>query len=482
MAMKLRNRLIILNMVVIGATTLLVVGLVYQLVVYQMRNEIRGFLSDEFNEYALEYKELLDDLEVVSKEMQEHFTKARMSYPIVCRVYDESGRLVVVADNAGSAPDADSKQIAEALEGRELNYVLTSGEDSPGTYWCSIRRLLSPSGKTFAFEIGLRIDRLNHRIRRLRNYLLALIPVVLVIGTVGAWLMARRSLQPFGALLDNLRGIRSSSLEKRLPIRGTGDELDRMAEAVNTMLVEVHDAFLRINEFTSDAAHELRTPLARLTVMLERSISQALSSEDARVILDDAYQECVRLRRLIDDLMLLARLDTGEMGKDREVVDLAELIDDLEELWLAAGQERRIDVRLLVNRPLPVDGHVMLLKRLLANLVDNALRYTPHGGLVQVIAGQAGADVEVRVKDTGAGIGKNEISKLFNRFYRVDPNRAADTGGTGLGLSICLKIAELYGGTIGVESNEGVGSTFTVKLPATDAKKTQEKRVDKPHV
>ena len=468
MAMKLRNKLLLLNVAVIGTTALLMVGLVYFLAAHQIRKEMWGFLSDEFHEYGLKYKMMLDDMDDIDKEMHEHFTKARMSYPIFCRIYDDSGRIVANAENEPHTPVTDADIINRAAAGKELNYKLSfKDNDSGGTYWCAIQQLISPQGKVFAFEVGLKIDRINLRLERLRNYLFASIPGILVISAFGAWNITRRSLHPFDALFNKLQQIRSSSLEKRLPRNQTGDEIDRLALAINEMLDEVHNAFLLTKEFTSDAAHELRTPLARLTVMLERSIGKSLSLDEARNTLDEAYQDCTHLRRLIEDLMLLARLDTGQIEEKDSVIDLADIIDDMEELWVTAGQKRQIQVKIAVEHPLVMHGRMILLRRLLANLVDNALRYTSEGGLIQITGGHRNNCIEVKIQDTGKGIRKENLSKIFDRFYRVDSDRSSGIGGTGLGLSICKKVVQLHGGTIEVDSTEGRGSTFTIMLPQT---------------
>ena len=186
MAMKLKNKLLLLNISVIGSTALLMVVLVYLLAAYQIKEEMWGFLTDEFHEYSLKYKTMLDDIDSVQNDMHEHFTKARMAYPIFCRIYDKSGHAVVTAENEPHAAVTDTEIIRQAIEGKELNYKLTSRENSStDTYWCAARQLISPQGNVFAFEIGLKIDRINRRIDRLRNYLFTSIPVILIISAAG---------------------------------------------------------------------------------------------------------------------------------------------------------------------------------------------------------------------------------------------------------------------------------------------------------
>ena len=465
--MRLKSKLLLLNLAVVGATALMLVVAVFLLVSHQMRKEAWGFLSDEFNEYALKYQGSLDDQAGLRQEMRAHFTQARMVYPIVCRVYDQSGQLIVNVENAPGALLPDAETVRRALAGEQLRYTLA--EADPGeTYWCAIQQLVSPAGQVFAFELGLRTDRVSQRIRRLRNYLLAIVPGILLIGAAGAWWVAGSSLRPFERLLAKLKSIRSASLDQRLPVPGRADEVDRLAVAVNELLSDVSVAFALVKEFTSDAAHELRTPLAGLSVMLEASLGRELTPQEARAVLDDAYEQTMRLRRLVDDLMLLSRLDSGEVEGELVTLDLVEVLDDLQELWSAAGEEKGIRIEVTRDPSLPVCGRALLLRRLLANLVDNALRCTPRDGSIRIAAKRVEREIEMTVSDTGPGIALAEIPKLFNRFYRSDADRDRRTGGTGLGLSICVKIAEMHKGSLDVQSELGKGSTFRVKLPVLE--------------
>ncbi|KKK89107.1 hypothetical protein LCGC14_2736450, partial [marine sediment metagenome] len=193
--LKFRTRLLLFNLAVIAvATTLIVVG-AYSLASYQMRQETRGFLSDEFGEYSHKYAAGLDDLAMLRKEMREHFTKARMTYPIICRIYSDDGREVVRAVNVSPGPDPRRLMIDKALAGEEVRYTLQS-RDGDREFWCMIKPVRSPSGRRFAFELGLDVEHLHKRIRRLRMYLIMAVPIVLVVALGGAWWMARKSLQP----------------------------------------------------------------------------------------------------------------------------------------------------------------------------------------------------------------------------------------------------------------------------------------------
>jgi two-component system, OmpR family, heavy metal sensor histidine kinase CusS len=307
---------------------------------------------------------------------------------------------------------------------------------------------------------------LNRRINQLRLYLLSLLPVVLIISFLGAWIVAYRSLSPFSCLLNNLHHVRSASIDHRLPVGNNQDELDQLALAVNSMLDELGQAFSQIREFTGDAAHELRTPLARLTTLLEHAISKSLSQDQALATLDEAYQECMRLRRLVDDLMLMARLDSENREETVHTVDLSVILEDLKELWQEASTERGIQVHIESPPQLLVQGRSVLLRRLLTNLVDNALQQTQREGRINVQGTMVNSEIKLVVSDNGPGIDAEHTQQLFNRFYRIQPDRRRGVGGTGLGLSICQKIVQLHGGHIQLESHPGQGTVSEVYLPA----------------
>ena len=469
MRMRIRTRLLLFNAAVIGVMATLLVVAAYWIASHQMRRETEGFLADEFHEYAHKYAASLDDLAALERDMRQHFTKARMAYPIFCRVYDHTGRAIVEVQNVSPAPPADAGLIRRALDGGELTYTLAP-EAGRREFWCAAKAVQSPSGARFAFELGLDVHRLQRQIRRLRSYLLATVPVVLLISLAGAWWVTRHSMQPVARLLATVRTIRSTSLDKRLPVGGTGDEFDALALAVNEMLADIETGFSLAKEFTADAAHELRTPLAKLTIMLERSLDRALSPDQAKHMLDEAYEHCARLRRLVDNLLLLARLDRGEVEGKPVTCDLSEVLDDLAELWSAACAEREIELRLSAGIPLPVCGRPVLLRRVLANLMDNALRHTPRGGCIRVTAAATEAEVSVAVADSGPGIAPEDLGKVFERFFQAD--RARNTHGAGLGLSICLKIIDSHNGRIEGDSDGESGTTFTVTLPRVPSSAT----------
>ena len=473
MPLRLRTRLLLLNLCVIGATSGLLVCLTYQIVAHQMRQEMWGFLSDEFREYGLKYAELLDDLDTVREDMSRHFTKARMRYPIICRIHDAQGTVIAQAENVPGTPDSNPVFLRNALEGQRVRYTAEAA-DGITQYWFSIGRIELPTGEVFAFEVGMNVTHMHERIRKVRNYMLLSVPVILIVALIAAWWVTYRSLYPFANLLNNMRHIRSSSLDRRLPTLARGDELGELTVAINEMLAEVEGAFTLAKEFTSDAAHELRSPLSRLTVMLEQGFHHKSDEPGRQALLGEALQECTRLRRLINDLMMLARLDAAEYDEEMGSCNLVGVIEDQEELWRMACDERSIQLEIEAEPSFELRGRPALLRRLLMNLTDNALQYTPRGGRIRIHAAKRGETFEVSVANTSERISQEAFDRLFQRFYRIDGSRNRETGGTGLGLSICKKIADLHHAEVTATCWEESGVEFRVAFPISAPPVTQE--------
>ncbi len=217
-------------------------------------------------------------------------------------------------------------------------------------------------------------------------------------------------------------------------------------------------------EFVANVSHELKTPIAVLKSLLETMYEEE-DREEKRLLLEKALRRVEDMRRLVEDLLILTKLESGEERIKREEVDLRLLVEEVFELLEPQARERKISLINSVEEGFKVKGDWDKLFLLFKNLVDNAIKYNKIGGKVEVRAKRYSSYLQIEVEDTGIGIPKEHIPFIFERFYRVDPSRSRDLGGTGLGLSIVKHITLSHGGKIEVQSEEGVGSTFTVFLP-----------------
>jgi heavy metal sensor kinase len=278
--------------------------------------------------------------------------------------------------------------------------------------------------------------------------------------------MSRRALEPVDRITGMAGRIGAQDLAERLPLRGANDELDRLSETLNAMFGRLESAFQRITQFTADASHELRTPVAVIRTTAELTRSKPRSDAEYCAALDRILAESERTTRLIEDLLLLARADSASDAAVLAPVDLPALVRDT--CADAAVLAEAAGVRLLIDSSgdCQVAGDEDHLRRLLLVLLDNAIQYTPAGGEIRVsveVERAGGAVIEVR--DTGIGIAPEDLPHIFERFYRASKDRSRKTGGAGLGLSIAQWIAHRHGGKIVVESTLGTGSSFRVELP-----------------
>jgi heavy metal sensor kinase len=262
------------------------------------------------------------------------------------------------------------------------------------------------------------------------------------------------------------RRITGEDLSERLALRGTGDEIDRLAETLNAMLARLDGAFEHLRRFTADAAHELRTPLTILKGGIEVSLRGERSAPEYREVLASSLEEVERLIRLAEDLLLLSRFSAEVVDRGKRV-DLEALLVDVLDAGLRLAQGTGVTVGLGRVTPATILGDASALRRAMLNLVENAVKYTPAGGKVELSLALGDGHAYVRVRDTGVGIGRADLERIFEPFVRLEPARSRDTEGAGLGLAIARSIVLAHGGRLSVESAPGAGSTFTVQLPAT---------------
>lgn len=332
----------------------------------------------------------------------------------------------------------------------------------------TFRLLTAPvttNGTTWGVEIGLPIDSLYETLNHLAWTVALASPLVLLLASAGGYWMSRRALAPVDRITRTAQTIGAHNLNQRLPMSGTDDELDRLSGTLNGMVARLEDAFRHVTQFTADASHELRTPVAVIRTAAELARTRSRTEAEYVKALDQILAESERTTRLIDDLLLLARADANAEALATEPMDLAAALREAcgEGQILADAAGLRFDIRL--PEACATTGDPQALRRLFLILLDNAIKYTPRGGMVTVTMTCGSGEAMIEVRDTGSGIGPEDLPHLFERFYRVHADRSRATGGAGLGLSIALWIAHRHGGGIAVDSTPNAGSVFCVTLP-----------------
>ncbi|MBI4796064.1 MAG: heavy metal sensor histidine kinase [Deltaproteobacteria bacterium] len=380
-------------------------------------------------------------------------------------LFDTQGRpdLNRPGSPAGKLP-LSPKALKDALRGVSTFETI----QSPGPY--PFRVLTMPvikGGRVINLvQVGISLENVFKTRRRFLLIMGAVLPLGLLLATVGGWVFARRALKPVDRMTQAARRISGEYLAGRLQETGTGDELDRLAKTLNDMLVRLDDSFRQTRQFSADAAHELQTPLTILKGEIEVALRSPRSPEEYRGVLNSSLEEIDRISSLVEGLLLLARADRGVLRLDLKPLELHELLEEVGAQMRLLAENQAVSLDYGAMEPASIQGDREHFKRLLLNLIDNAIKYTPAGGRVTLSLRCDGKFAHLGISDTGMGLTQDEQKQIFNRFYRVAEARSQSGGGAGLGLSIAQSIAVAHGGRIEVESTPGQGSTFTVSLPA----------------
>ncbi len=316
-------------------------------------------------------------------------------------------------------------------------------------------------------QVGMDLHRTERTLGRYLQTLVVLIPVGLALAAAGGAVIARVALGPVDVMSRTARRITAEDLARRIHLRGTGDELDRLGDTLNAMLARLEGAFGEMRRFAADAAHELRSPLTALKGGLEVALRTDRSPEEYRQALRSALEDVERLIQLAEDLLLLSRSTAGPEGVAARV-ELEPLVLEVLDVGLRLAQGRTVGVRAGGVVPASVRGDAGALRRALTNLVDNAVKYTPAGGTVEVSVRREGEAAAIAVEDTGPGIDAADAERIFQPFVRLDAARARDTGGAGLGLPIARAVAIAHGGTLTLERGAAGGCRFVMRLPLAE--------------
>ena len=300
---------------------------------------------------------------------------------------------------------------------------------------------------------------------RIRAAFLSAQPVLLVLtAALGYWL-TRGSLRPIAAITRSARRISTIQLDERVPTTGSGDELDELAHTMNDMVARIRDGVERVRRFSVDAAHQLRTPLAALQSQIDVTLANPRSPEEYRAVLEDLLYQVGTLSDTVNGMLRLAQSEGGPDAAHRVRVEIDALLAEVVDFFGALAEERGLEIALTGESKCAVDGDGVWLHQLFANLIHNALQYTPEGGRVEVEARREGLEVAVSVHDTGVGMNSADRALAFARFQRGSAAASDSSSGLGLGLALAREIARAHGGRIELDSEPGVGSTFTVRLP-----------------
>lgn len=334
--------------------------------------------------------------------------------------------------------------------------------------WRIVSRKVDGPEAALVVQVARPLDYYDHEMGELLFALLVTGPLTLLAALGGGYFLARRALGPVDRMTETASRIEGKHLSQRLEVTNPNDELGRLATTLNGMLDRLERSFREMQRFTADASHELRTPIAVIRTEAEVALNKPGSDDDRQNLLSNILEECQRLTWITDQLLTLSREDAGVAPFDQDPVDLSELALEVTETMrpLAEGKEQRLSTE--VMEKVVVCGDSRRLRQVVYNLLDNAIKYTPEGGRINLSVSLNDRCVELQVTDSGIGIEAEHLPHVLERFYRIDKARTRADGGTGLGLSIVESIVFAHGGKIAIQSQPEEGTTVSVSLLTGD--------------
>jgi heavy metal sensor kinase len=323
--------------------------------------------------------------------------------------------------------------------------------------------------RRFLMQVGTSLATVDAARREFVDLSLALVPLAILLAGTGGYWITILALRPVESLRSAAHDINIRQMDRQLPLRGAGDELDRLASTFNETFARINRAFDQMREFSSAIAHELRTPLTAMRGQAEVALLRARSPEEYRAVLVSQVEELDKLSAMAEDALILARAEVGEMPMRLEVVDVGEIAQRVCEHLSVLAESRSLKLQAAAGKAIYIRADRHWLERIVFNLVDNALKFTPDGGSIELSVLPTQESAVLEVSDTGVGISPDSLPHIFEQFYRADQARSRDVNGVGLGLALVQTLVKAHGGTIQVESEAGRGSVFRVFFPMVPA-------------
>ncbi len=458
---------------------------------YITDTRLTGFVRDYLYEQRIRQDSLsVEKLAATVAPLFEYGQGDALNEALVSAGGEMGGRLMVMDEDGKVQYDSFSALLGARLQLPEVVAILAGGESSAyGIHrlavaaagsgdgdsrvaYCAVR-LTGTAGSLgvllYAAPVAEMIDSLD-QVERQVGYVFVIVALPAALFAV---LFSRVVTQPVNDLTRTIRQMGEGDLSVRARVRGH-DEMRTLAENYNVMAQQLENLDRSRNQFVSNASHELKTPLTTMKILLENILYQPdMPIEMRSEFLTDMNHEIDRLSNVVTDLLTLTRMDSGKMELNRERFDFSSVVDEMVRLLTPQAEKRGQELTGHIAPEVWMTADKSKLGQVVYNLTENALKYTPDGGRIDVTLQIRGRTAVLTVQDNGVGIPEADQAHIFDRFYRVDKARSRETGGTGLGLSIVRQLVKMHGGEISVNSRLGQGSLFTVRLPA-EAKEAKE--------
>ncbi len=447
------------------ATAFLVCLVAAFLALYLSLNSIlNSRMDDDLREDITEFQDWFTEegLEKVTYEIEREAASSNES-EIFLRLYDGRGNLVVASDLSDweglDLATLSPQQMDISLSHPIFETIKLSGQDYP------VRIISGVIGPHTILQVGETLEKKEEIMELLLKVFAGMFFLGIPLASGIGWLIARTAVKGIEEVSRAVKDLEMGQLDRRVTVRGQGDEIQTLADSFNTMAARIKSLIHEMREMTDNIAHDLRSPLGRIRAMSEVALAESESTKDYKRTAADILKECDRLIHLINTTLDMAEVEAGVTHTIKEPINFSKLIADLCEFYEPVAGEKHIALTVTLEPNCQLSGDKQNLQRMVANLLDNAMKYTSPEGQIRVELTRSPQEFHLTIADTGVGIPLSDQQRVFDRFFRCDHSRAQD--GCGLGLSFARSVARAHGGDIFVESESSQGSIFTSILPVT---------------
>ena len=451
-------RLTFLYAVIFFISTFVALFVVYLLSASFIIESTDRDLLNEHEEFALLYKQ--HGLEAIKTEA---LIEADSEGPdrTFYRIFSRSGAELATSD-VSAWSDLNLTRTGFYQLNEKDNFKFLSLKSAEHPY--GIRIMNARIGPDLILQIGLSLEKNAHFIVAFRKIFSISMMVVLVFAAAAGWFLAKKALTGVAEVTRAAVQISEGALDLRVPIKDRGNEIENLAETFNRMLDRIQTLISKMAEMTDNIAHDLKSPLTRMRGMAELALNSSESDNDSQALASKVVEDCDRLLQMINTMLDISETEAGAAKFDKKKVDIAPVLRDMVEMFQPVAEDNAVTILTEIPDECYASVDLQSFQRMVANLLDNAFKYTSSGGTITVRVKNTEPFIRISIQDTGVGISEQDLPQIFQRLYRCDTSRSQP--GFGLGLSLALAIAKSHDGNILAESSPGKGSTFTVTLPS----------------
>lgn len=442
---------------------LIITGLfLYLTTLHILHKANEQFMADEIGVLSHLLETQPNNLLTLKQEVIESsYIETNSEYRYYIRILDENNRTILQSPHFNQALNQTIflKYLTEKNEKKMIHWH----SDSNNFLLMQTKSRIGHTNKTVLIQVALDITYQKNIVAYYSKWLILTIIFIMLIAACSGYLIANRAMQSLYRLTETAEQITASSLHQRIDPKSWPEELKKLGMAFNDMLARIENAVTHLTQFSGDLAHELRTPINNLMGETEIILSRPHQMAEYQNVLESHFEELQRLSHIIENILFLARTENPKLNLKKELVHVSNEIQLICDYYQAVADEKNIKLSIKGDTDLTVNP--VMFRRMLSNLLSNALKYTPPHGSIQFSIKESHHMAEITLTDNGIGIAPDHLPKLFNRFYRVDSARTRAAGGVGLGLSIVKSIVDLHHGTISIRSEIDKGSVITLIFP-----------------